>query len=139
MEKYTIGDKEYTRQELLEFGRAHYPKFYWIKRGIGIGLMATCSLPSIYLVYWGIYYYRLYVENDWAWSYHLLSLFFFTTAATLIACAIVGIVLFALSFVPVAEDKCIRHALDYYRKQEMDRQKREARLAAIEARRNNNR
>ena len=36
-----IGDKEYTRQQLLDYGIAHYPKFYWIPRGIGIASMIS--------------------------------------------------------------------------------------------------
>ena len=39
-EKYTIGEKEYTKEELLAFGKQHYPKFYMIKRGVGIGVFA---------------------------------------------------------------------------------------------------
>ena len=38
-DKYTIGEKEYSREELLAFGKAHYPKFYWIYRGLGLGLL----------------------------------------------------------------------------------------------------
>ena len=35
---YQYGDKEYTRQQVIEYGRSHYPKLYWIKRGIGMNI-----------------------------------------------------------------------------------------------------
>ena len=36
---YTIGDKQYSREQLVAFGKEHYPKFYWIARGVGILLL----------------------------------------------------------------------------------------------------
>ena len=36
---YTVGDKTYSREQLIAFGKEHYPKFYWISRGVGILLM----------------------------------------------------------------------------------------------------
>ena len=38
-EKILIGDKEYSREDLLIFGMQHYPKFYWIYRGVGLGFL----------------------------------------------------------------------------------------------------
>ena len=40
----TIGDKEYTKKQLLEYGKSTYPKFYWIPRGIGLGFTILGSL-----------------------------------------------------------------------------------------------
>ena len=41
-----IGDKEYTKNQLLEYGKRTYPKFYWIPRGIGLGftILGTLAL-----------------------------------------------------------------------------------------------
>ncbi len=44
---YQYGDREYTRQQVSDYGRAHYPKFYWIKRGIGIASLASAALLLI--------------------------------------------------------------------------------------------
>lgn len=44
---YQYGDKEYTRQQVIDYGRAHYPKLYWIKRGIGIASLASAALLLI--------------------------------------------------------------------------------------------
>ena len=50
--KYVIGEKEYTREELLAYGKQHYPKFYWIPRGVGLGLMLIFGM--IGAVYFGM-------------------------------------------------------------------------------------
>ena len=50
MDNITIGEKEYSREELLFFGKSQYPKFYWIKRGIGIFLMFVGFLSATALV-----------------------------------------------------------------------------------------
>ena len=43
----TIGDKEYTKKQLLEYGKATYPKFYWIPRGIGLGFVIIGTLALL--------------------------------------------------------------------------------------------
>ena len=50
---YQYGDKEYTRQQVIEYGRSHYPKLYWIKRGIGIGAIASAILAFIIIIIFG--------------------------------------------------------------------------------------
>ena len=41
METYKFGDKEYTKEEVVEYGREHYPNFYWLKIMIGSVLLLT--------------------------------------------------------------------------------------------------
>ncbi len=101
---YTIGDKEYTREELLEFGKEHYPKFYWIYRGVGIGLMfvgiisALCFLiPSL-----------IYKDIDLTVYYAGMITFFIV--------ALIGATLFAVSFVKRPDADYINHAIRYYEK-----------------------
>ncbi len=101
---YTIGDKEYTREELLKFGKEHYPKFYWIYRGVGIGLMfvgiisALCFLiPSL-----------IYKDIDLAVYYAGMITFFIV--------ALIGAILFAVSFVKRPDADYINHAIRYYEK-----------------------
>ena len=43
----TIGDKEYTKKQLLEYGKSTYPKFYWIPRGIGLGFIVIGFLSLL--------------------------------------------------------------------------------------------
>ncbi len=44
---YQYGDREYTRQQVIDYGREHYPKLYWIKRGIGIAALSSSVLLLI--------------------------------------------------------------------------------------------
>jgi len=32
---YVINDKTYSKEQLIAFGKEHYPKFYWIPRVLG--------------------------------------------------------------------------------------------------------
>ena len=36
---YTVNDREYSREQLIAFGKEHYPKLYWIPRIAGIILL----------------------------------------------------------------------------------------------------
>ena len=56
-----IGDKEYTKNQLLEYGKRTYPKFYWIPRGIGLGftILGTLALLinlvlALVLLFWAL-------------------------------------------------------------------------------------
>ena len=105
---YVIGDKQFTRDELLFFGRQHYPKFYWIKRGVGIGLMAIGLITILTLLCCFIPYGFPHFEGDVV-TYVLI----FSLPA---AMSIVGVVLFSISFISLPDDAYIKHALDYYYK-----------------------
>ena len=48
-EKYTFGDKEYTKQEVIDYGRSHYPRVSRVvTRSVGLGMFglafSTCFL-----------------------------------------------------------------------------------------------
>ena len=52
---YTVGNKEYSREQLIAFGKEHYPKFYWIARGLGIiffliGLLVMGMIGLVMLI-----------------------------------------------------------------------------------------
>ena len=108
-EIYTINGVDHTRKELLEFGKKHYPKFHWIKRGIGLGIISACLLVFLMFV--------------------TIFLFFSPTGAregmkailpmgiTLFILSLPGIILFILSFVPLPDEKYIILAKNYYEKQ----------------------
>lgn len=103
-----IGDKEYTKAQLLSYGKTHYPKFYWIPRGIGLAnmvggcltfIIALCGIASI---------------NDLARSYG-------TTADTTklqvyvvagIIDMIIGAVVFGISFIKKSDEDYIAHAIN---------------------------
>ena len=107
---YTIGDKEYTRQELLEFGKAHYPKFYWIKRGIGLACLFSASILGLTA---GILYNNTsgYPDVDSISRSYAAYMFVLT-----IIFVIAGIVLIIMSFIPQPEENYIIHAQKYYQR-----------------------
>ena len=125
-DKVTIGNKEYTREELLEFGKRHYPKFYWITRGAGIGLMFIGILTALIFVttLFGVYGFMPPMDgeqSDSSWfAYYAV-----TIPSAFIA--LVGIVLFGISFIKKPDEAYIKHAVDYYTKLDANRRAREAR------------
>ena len=50
---YNVNGKEYSREQLLAFGKEHYPKLYWIPRVLGfiISFAALLILGGLGLVY----------------------------------------------------------------------------------------
>ena len=52
---YKVNDKEYSREQLIAFGKEHYPKLYWIPRILGIifliiGLIACGMIGLVMLI-----------------------------------------------------------------------------------------
>ena len=124
--EYEIGGKTYTRKELLEFGRRHYPKFYWIKRGIGIGLMSTFGLIVLFFVLYAYQFQQMYKDYHEE-VYKYLAQSYYITAGVLSSGVIVGIVLFSMSFTPLPDESYIKHAVDYYTKKAANEQRFQAR------------
>ena len=90
-DKYVIGEKEYTREELLIFGKQHYPKFYWIYRGVGIGLMFIGVF--IALIYVAIAIGMKPMDED-----GVVSSTFYAITIPFFIMALVGGIFFAVSF-----------------------------------------
>ena len=128
MEDYTIGGKEYTREELLAFGKRHYPKFYWIKRGIGIGLMFIFGLMAV------LFLIASSVLNDIPGEHKDVAkevAQYYMIVAIVLACfAVIGLIVFCFSFVPKPDEDYIKHAIDYYTKLDENNKRREARQAS---------
>ena len=129
MDNITIGEKEYSREELLVFGKSHYPKFYWIKRGIGIFLMFVGFLSATALVATAVGL-QLGLSNYDAAQYSAWALY--SSGAVSFTIGIVGVVTFAISFKPLPDEAYIKHAVDYYTKLAANEKKREVRKAQKE-------
>ena len=129
MDNYVIGDKEYSREELLVFGKSHYPNFYWIKRGIGILLMFVGFLTATSLVGTGVGL-QLGLSDPNAAQYSALALYI--SAGICFIFGIVGVIIFAVSFKPLPDESYIKHAVDYYTKLDAEQKKKEIRKAQKE-------
>lgn len=119
---YIIDDKEYSREELLTFGKQHYPKFYWIKRGVGIGLMFVGFLMALFFVLFGYNFAKIMERPEYGWFYYPEAILFFVIA-------VVGVVLFAVSYKPLPDESYVKHAVDYYTKLAANQKRRETRLS----------
>ena len=116
-EKIIIGDKEFTRDELLAFGKCHYPKFYWIPRGIGIGCMFAGFFSISMLLLVGIANPEIF-KQSWFWGmiipFGLLG--------------IAGLISYIVSFKKQPDENYIKHAIDYYTRLDRNTKARAAKL-----------
>ena len=115
MNNYIIGGNEYTREELLEFGKKRYQKFYWVKRGIGIGLMAIFSYFTVCFLFVAISCANA-PEDPHTWlelDKHLIS---FSIIGSCISGSLFlgGLALFIVSFVEHNDEGYIKRAVKYY-------------------------
>lgn len=121
-----IGDKEYSRDELLEFGKQHYPKFYWIFRGVGLGLIFVGILTA------SIYLSAFLMVGMEPGSNTLIMFYLIVIPFAIIA--VVGAIMFGISFKKRPDEAYIKHAIDYYTKLDANNRAREARIKARDER-----
>ena len=122
-ERIVIGNKEFSREELLAFGKCHYPKFYWIPRGIGIGFMATGFIVVSLLILFA------FINRDW---FNKSNKFNWALVSQLIVFGLIGIgglISYIASFSKQPDENYIKHAVDYYTKLDLNIKAREKRLA----------
>ena len=106
-----LGNKESSNQELLLIGREYYPKKFWIKRGIGLGLMLIgilCIIPLPFLFYFDP---SSFPNGELVFLYCKIG---FSVSAA--ACLIPGIVLTAVSFIPEKDITYVEYAKRYLTK-----------------------
>ena len=109
--RFVLGNKEYSNQELLLIGREYYPKKFWIKRGIGLGLMLIgilCIIPLPFLFYFDP---SSFPNGELVFLYCKIG---FSVSAA--ACLIPGIVLTAVSFIPEKDITYVEYAKRYLTK-----------------------
>ena len=103
--RFTLDNKEYSNQELLLIGQEYYPKAFWIKRGIGLGLMLIgilCIIPLPFLFYFDP---SSFPGGEVVLLYYKIG---FSVSAA--ACLIPGIVVTAISFIPEKDITYIEYA-----------------------------
>lgn len=114
-QSYTVGDNIYSREQLIAFGKEHYPRFYWIIRGIGIlfmfiGLLmsALVGIALLILNFTGV----LSDPEFPTWAFFIpFAVFGFFFLA--------GLICFIVSFIGRSEEKYIDHAIAYLTKQNL--------------------
>ena len=116
---YQFGDKEYTRQQVIDYGREHYPKLYWIPRGIGISALAA-SLLIVIIIIMGASLVAREVGEEY------LDMYFsdprmVAEIVTTVLLVIAGIVTLAVSFVKPNDEKCFIHGEKLLRQVAQDR------------------
>ena len=104
---YTFGDKEYTKQQVIDYGRAHYPKFYWIKRGLGIGGIVSSALVFLIIFVMGALLEKEVGAENMDLYYGDPRMVIYIVAA--IIDAIIGVALIISSFVKPDDEKCFIH------------------------------
>ena len=119
---YIIGDKTYSKEQLIAFGKEHYPKFYWITRGIGIFLLflafLVCSIIGIVMLILNAT--GVFTEDFPIWAFYIpLGVFGFIGVS--------GIICIIVSCFGRNHEKYLNHALAYLTKanlkQEHNKQK----------------
>ena len=134
-DKYVIGEKEYTREELLAFGKQHYPKFYWIQRGIGLGIMILFGFMGTLYLAMGL----SFADNEYSGGSDKALI---AIGIVMFVFTFIGLSVFLTSFAPQPDENYIKHAIDYYKKQYANEKAREEKLQrnqAVENRKEENR
>ena len=115
---YQYGDKEYTRQQVIDYGRSHYPKLYWIPRGIGISAVAAAVLLFVLIGVGALLFFRDFGKQglDTYWADVRIIIY----SASAFVSLLVGLALFATSYAKPSDDKCFVHGEKCLRKIAMD-------------------
>ena len=113
-DKYVVGEKEYSREQLIAFGKEHYPRFYWIARGIGIILLfvAILVIGLIGLV-------MLILNKAGVFDPDFPIWVFYIPMGVFGVMGLAGIICIVASFLGRSEERYINHALAYLTKVEI--------------------
>ena len=116
---YTFGDKEYTRQQVIDCGREHYPKLFWIKRGIGIGAIASSLLVFIIVGLGAGFMNKEFGQDgvDYLFADPRIVIYIAFSAILIL----VGVVLIIASFAKPSEEQCFIHGQKWLEQVARDR------------------
>lgn len=108
---YKVDEKEYSREQLLAFGKDHYPKLYWMPRVIGfiIAFAALLILGLLGLVY-------LILDKAGAIDADFPTWVFIIPTVVFGMFFLTGIILIVISCIGRSEQKYINHAITYLTK-----------------------
>ena len=111
---YIVGDKTYSKEQLIAFGKEHYPKFYWITRGIGIFFLLisllVCGMIGITMI---ILNATGVIDEEFPiWA-------FFIPLGVFGSFGVAGIICIIVSCTGRTEQKYLDHALAYLTKRSL--------------------
>ena len=111
---YTVNGKEYSREQLLAFGKQHYPRLYWIPRFLGF-LFAFVALIVLGLL--GLVY--IILDKADVINADFPTWVFFIPVGFFGIFFLAGLVLIIVSCIGRSEQKYIDHALNYLTKMDL--------------------
>ncbi len=111
-QKYIVGDKEYSREQLIAFGEENNPRLYWIPRMLGIILMFSGLLISSLI---GIVMLILHITGVFDDPTFPIWVFFIPLGV-FGSVFLAGMICFVASFAANTEERYIRYALAYLTK-----------------------
>ena len=111
---FSVGGEEYSREQLLAFGKQHYPRLYWIPRVLGfifafVALLILGALGLIYIV----------LDKAGAIDAEFPTWIFFIPGGVFGMFFLAGLVLIIVSCVGRSEQTYIDHALNYLTKMDL--------------------
>ncbi len=113
---YTIGDKQYSREQLIALGKDKYPKFNLIPRIVGILLFSVgllvCGLLGIVLLILNVS--GVFADPEFPIWVFFIPLGIFGTLV------LAGIICFVCSFIRKPDEAYIQHAIKYLTKLEIN-------------------
>ena len=111
----TYGETTYSKEQLIAFGKEHYPRFYLIPRFVGIILLSVALLVTSLLGLVMLILKLTGVFDDPNFPIWV----FFIPLGLFILLGISGIICIVVSFIKKSDEKYINHALAYLTKRDI--------------------
>ena len=108
---FVFGDKEYTREELIQIGKEHRSKKYWTTRAVGLGLILLGFSNLLSYVINGVIY--LCLKNP---AFAVVGIVYLVIAGIFFMMMVAGLIVVLISFKRRPDDEYIKNAKVYLTK-----------------------
>ena len=109
-EKFVIGQKEYTQDELYLIGKEHFPRFYYIPRILGLICLPAFLIIEVILGIITIIFSKTMDEDFPLWAFYIPLIIFGVFI-------LISLLLVVISFFGRSRNRCIRYGYNYVLKQ----------------------
>ena len=109
-EKFAIGQKEYTQDELYLIGKEHFPKFYYIPRILGLICLPVFFFIEAVLGTLTIIFAKTMEDDFPIWAFYIPLIVFGVFL-------LISLLLVVISFFGRSRNRCIRYGYNYVLKQ----------------------